>query len=150
MVVERTSYEARLPSADPRLHETLRALAGTLDLGDDTSELERAVRARLRTSLPHGGMDAKAMARALGMSARTLHRRLGELGRSFQQIVDDFRQDEALRLLDDRRQSLAQIARRLGFSEQSSFQRAFKRWTGSSPRAVRNGLRRDTTVSNNE
>jgi AraC-like DNA-binding protein len=141
ILVDRASYENRSRNADARLHETLRALAGTLDLGANASELEHAVRARLRTSLRHGGVDASAMGRALGMSARTLHRRLAEIGRSFQQVVDDFRHEEAMRLLDDPRQSLAAIARELGFREQTSFQRAFKRWTGSSPRAVRESRR---------
>jgi AraC-like DNA-binding protein len=135
--VARASYEARLRSADARLHETLRALADTLDLGTGGTDFERAIRARLRTALPEGHADAPAMARALGVSERTLQRRLDEAGTTFSDVLESFRHEEALRLLDDRRLSLADVAARLGFSEQSSFQRAFKRWTGASPAAMR-------------
>jgi AraC-like DNA-binding protein len=137
MVLTRASYAARLRSADARLHETLRALADTLDLGTTATDFERALRARLRTALPEGRADAVSMARALGMSERTLQRRLEETARTFSGVLEDFRHEEALRLLDDRRQSLGEIAARLGFAEQSSFHRAFKRWTGDSPAALR-------------
>jgi AraC-like DNA-binding protein len=132
------SYAAtRLRSADPRLHETLRELAGKLDLGTAGTDLERALRARLRSALPQRRADAESMARALGVSERTLQRRLEEAGQTFSAVLEAFRHEEALRLLDDRRLSLAEIAARLGFSEQSSFNRAFKRWAGRSPAASR-------------
>ncbi len=132
--VARASYAARLRSADPRLHDTLRALADTLDRGAAGTDFERAP---LRTALPEGRGDAGSMARALGLSERTLQRRLEETGQTFSGVVDAFRHEEALRLLGDRRLALAEIALRLGFSEQSAFTRAFKRWTGSSPAASR-------------
>lgn len=135
--IARVSYGARLRSADPRLHETLRELAGKLDLGTAGTDLERALRARLRIALPEGRADAESMARALGVSERTLQRRLEEAGQTFSGVLEGFRHEEALRLLDNRRLSLAEIAARLGFSEQSSFNRAFKRWTGHSPAASR-------------
>ena len=135
--VARASYAARLRSADPRLHDTLRALADTLDLGAAGTDFERALRARLRTALPEGRADAGSMARALGLSERTLQRRLEETGQTFSRVLEAFRHEEALRLLGDRRLSLAEIALRLGFSEQSAFTRAFKRWTGGSPAASR-------------
>jgi AraC-like DNA-binding protein len=146
MVLTPASYAARLRSADARLHETLRALADTLDLGTTATDFERALRARLRTALPEGRADAVSMARALGMSERTLQRRLEETARTFSGVLEDFCHEEALRLLDDRRVSLAEIAARLGFAEQSSFHRAFKRWTGDSPAALRRRSHRRDAV----
>lgn len=137
LILPHAVWKRRLAGADPRLHETLRALSSSLDLGDTTGELERAIRLRLRSALAQGDVDATSMARALGLSERTLQRRLGAEGRTFQAIVDDFRHDEALALLRDPKLALAEIAARLGFSEQSSFNRAFKRWTGKAPRALR-------------
>ncbi|CAN5511655.1 AraC family transcriptional regulator [soil metagenome] len=137
VVFSRSTYEAKLRSADLRLHETLRALASTLDLGVAATELEHAIRIRLRAQLNDGRFDQSTIARALGMSERTLQRRLEEEGRTFLEIVDAFRHEESLRILDDARLSLGEIARRLGFAEQSSFTRAFKRWTGKSPGRAR-------------
>jgi AraC-like DNA-binding protein len=67
------------------------------------------------------------------MSERTLHRRLRELGRTFQEVLDAFRESEAERLLVSGRPSLAEVALRLGFSDQSAWNRAFRRWKGTSP-----------------
>lgn len=135
LCVPRDTWEAKLPGADPMLQETLRALAERLELGASTSDLEQAVRARLRSLLPEGGGDAPAVARSLGMSARTLHRRLRAAGRSFGEVVDLFRESEAERLLASRAASLSEVAYRLGFSDQSAFTRAFRRWKGAPPSA---------------
>jgi AraC-like DNA-binding protein len=92
-------WNARLQSADPSLQETLRQLAARLELGAPSSDLESAIRARLRTLLPGGSGDAPTVARALGMSERTLHRKLRAAGRTFQEVLDGFREAEAERLL---------------------------------------------------
>ncbi len=129
------AWSARLPTADPMLQETLRALAARLELGAASSDLERAVRARLRDLLPAGHGDAASVARSLGTSVRTLQRRLGEAGRSFAEVVDLFRESEAERLLSVGPAPLSDVALRLGFSDQSAFTRAFRRWKGSPPSA---------------
>ncbi|HEY6001853.1 MAG TPA: AraC family transcriptional regulator ligand-binding domain-containing protein [Anaeromyxobacter sp.] len=133
--VPKESWEAKLPGADPMLQETLRGLAQRLELGSSASDLEQAVRARLRSLLPEGGGDARAVARSLGMSVRTLHRRLRAAGRSFGEVVDLFRESEAERLLAARAATLAEVGYRLGFSDQSAFTRAFRRWKGAPPSA---------------
>jgi AraC-like DNA-binding protein len=133
--VPKESWEAKLPGADPMLQETLRRLAERLELGDAASDLEQAVRARLRSLLPQGGAEAPAVARSLGMSVRTLHRRLRAEGRSFGEVVDLFRESEAERLLAGRAATLAEVSYRLGFSDQSAFTRAFRRWKGAPPSA---------------
>ena len=73
----------------------------------------------------------------LGMSGRTLQRRLSERGQSFQSLVDLSRRDFASQLLRETEYSLAEIAFLTGFSEQSGFTRAFKRWQGQTPRSYR-------------
>jgi AraC-like DNA-binding protein len=133
--VPKESWEAKLPGADPMLQETLRGLARRLELGPAGSDLEQAVRARLRSLLPEGGGDARAVARSLGMSVRTLHRRLRAAGRAFGEVVDLFRESEAERLLAARAATLAEVSYRLGFSDQSAFTRAFRRWKGRPPSA---------------
>jgi AraC-like DNA-binding protein len=125
---------SRLPGADPLLQSTLRALAEHLELGAGADDLEHAVRARLRVLLSDGGTDAAAVARSLGMSERTLHRRLRERHRAFGEVLDAFREAEAERLLGAD-VALAAVAARLGFSDQSAFTRAFRRWKGAPPTA---------------
>ena len=73
----------------------------------------------------------------LGISSRTLRRRLQERGLSYQDIADSVRADFARSYLESSRLSIECIAERLGFSEPTSFSRAFRRWTGMSPREFR-------------
>ncbi len=85
------------------------------------------------------GMPSRAdIAKQLGMSPRTLHRRLAEHGCTFQDLANQVRRDAAESLLSRPQHSLAEVAYLTGFSDQSAFQRAFKSWTGQTP----NGFRR--------
>ena len=73
------------------------------------------------------------MARQLHMSRRTLQRRLAESNITYQKLVDDTRRDLALLYMEDPDKSITDVTFLLGFSGQSAFTRAFKRWTGVSP-----------------
>lgn len=133
-----SDWSLPIQQADAFLHTTLKALAAQMHLGQpETSGLEQAMRARLRDVLPSGSPSPAQLARLIGLSERTLQRRLANAGRSFSAVVDDFRHEEAIRLLSDPQQALVQIAGALGFSEQTSFSRAFKRWTATTPAAWR-------------
>ncbi|MGI3163534.1 AraC family transcriptional regulator [Pseudooceanicola sp. 200-1SW] len=79
------------------------------------------------------------VAQSLGMGARTLQRRLSERGCTFQSQVDEARRQLAHQLVSGTRYSLSEIAFLTGFSEQSAFTRAFKRWSGQTPGAYRSG-----------
>jgi AraC-like DNA-binding protein len=127
------SWKLPLRGADPVLQQTLRELAERLQLGASESDLGSALRARLRSLLPEGTPSAALVARLLGLSERTLQRRLHESGTSFLRVLDSFREAEAERLLGTG-VPLADAALRLGFSDQSAWNRAFRRWKGMSPR----------------
>ncbi len=127
------SWKAPMRRADPALQETLRLLASRLDLGPDGGDLETAIRARLRTLLPDGKADAASVARTLGLSERTMSRRLRETGKTWRSVLDGFREAEAERLLSSGRAGLSDVAFRLGFSDQTAWNRAFRRWKGMSP-----------------
>jgi AraC-like DNA-binding protein len=135
------SWNAAMPDADPMLQETLRALAQRLELGGGDDGLEPAIRARLRSLLPEGTSEAAAVARALGMSERTLHRRLQEQRLTYREVLDGFREAEAERLLAGARTALSEVALRLGFADQSAWNRAFRRWKGMSPKQWAAGRR---------
>ena len=95
-------------------------------------EIARAVRDLLARSLasPPSLDDA---ARTLGISARTLHRRLDEEGTSYRDLKDGVRREVALARLEKSDASIAEIAAELGYSEPSAFFRAFQGWTGVAP-----------------
>nr|WKN34118.1 AraC family transcriptional regulator ligand-binding domain-containing protein [Tunicatimonas sp. TK19036] len=84
-------------------------------------------------SLPSGIPSIIQVAEYLGMSARTLKRRLAEKGLTFRDLIQTIQQDVSIDLLKNSSQSMGEIAFQTGFSEQSAFNRAFRRWTGQSP-----------------
>lgn len=146
MIIDGPTWRLPTRSADAFLHGALTDMAARLQLGQaDDAPLERAVRARLRDALAQGRADAARIAVLLGMSERTLQRRLNELGRRFSDVAEDFRREEAVRLLALPGLPLAQVAGRLGYAEQSSFTRAFRRWTGATPGAWRAARRAPAT-----
>ena len=87
--------------------------------------------------LPHAKGSAAEVARKLGMSQRTLARRLDLEGLTFSDVREDLRSELANRYLADENLSISQIAWLLGYREVGAFSHAFKRWTGKTPRAVR-------------
>ncbi len=80
---------------------------------------------------------AESAADALAVSVRTLHRRLVDEGTTFQGVKDDFRRDRALQLLSESDTPIKLISGQLGFDSVASFCRAFRRWTGDTPKAFR-------------
>ena len=73
----------------------------------------------------------------MGMSERTLGRKLADEGLNFTDILQQLRRDLAVRYLDDRKLRLSKIAWLLGFKEVSAFTHAYKRWTGKTPSEIR-------------
>lgn len=92
-------------------------------------------------ALNEGGPRMADIAKGLGLSARSFHRRLSEHGLNFQTLTEETRRELAEGLLRDARYSLGDIAFLTGFSEQSSFTRAFKRWFGKTPASYRKSFR---------
>jgi AraC-like DNA-binding protein len=84
-----------------------------------------------------GNPSLERVAQQLGLSGRTLQRKLHELGTSHNDLVDHIRRELATRYLSERDMAICEVAYLLGFSEPSSFHRAFKRWTGTTPRMFR-------------
>ncbi|SIO13873.1 AraC-type DNA-binding protein [Parasphingorhabdus marina DSM 22363] len=118
---------------DHHLEQELAAL-------DDANSLEKRVQLAVAQLLSEGVPTLSLIASKLGMSARTLQRRLSDQEQSFQKLVDLARQELAQQLLRDTDYSLAEIAFLTGFAEQSGFTRAFKRWAGQTPRSYRLGM----------
>jgi AraC-like DNA-binding protein len=95
-------------------------------------DLLEHVRAQIGRGLVRGHFALSNVAGALGVSPRTLERRLAEHGERYQELVESVRRSLALRLLDQGR-SVEEAAGLLGYAERSSFHRAFVRWFGKTP-----------------
>ena len=104
---------------------------------DDDASLERRTRIQISQSLSQGVPTVSEIAGRFGMSGRTMQRRLSDRGYSFQALIDESRRELAERLLKETEYALAEVAFLTGFSEQSAFNRAFKRWAGQTPRSYR-------------
>ena len=99
------------------------------DRNSVTDRIRRLLRSRLHDELP----SLEEVARTLAMTPQTLSRRLREEGKGFQALKDDLRRDTAIELLQRSELTLLDVAVQLGFSEASTFHRAFKKWTGVAP-----------------
>jgi AraC-like DNA-binding protein len=122
-----------LPHANPRLLARLVREAESLVAALPTGELfEDRVCVQIESELPDGNTNASAVASKLGVSARTLHRRLQQEGTSYQDLLDRVRQRLATRHLVAGK-AIAEVAELVGFAQASTFHRAFKGWTGETP-----------------
>ena len=92
--------------------------------------------------LPNGKLSAADVARALGLSRRTLARRLAADGLTFTGILDGLRVDLARHYLKDLDLTISEVSWLLGFQEASAFTHACRRWTGQTPTQMRTAFRR--------
>ena len=104
---------------------------------DEGDNLLNKVKHFIANSLSEGTPEIGTIAAILGMSARTLQRRLAALNIVFSDLVDASRHDIASEYVRHSEYSLTEIALMLGYSEQSAFSRAFRRWAGCSPQQAR-------------
>lgn len=114
-------------------HLATDALASRAPPDTPAARLHEILAEELRRGVP----SIEVVAHRLGMSSRTLRRRLDEEGTSFREAIDQTRADMARAYVRDHRVPLTEVSFLLGFSEPSAFHRAFKRWTGSTPGAFR-------------
>lgn len=99
--------------------------------------LARQVPKLISQALSRGVPTASGIARELGMSERSFHRKLADLGKTYRSICEATQNEIARGLLADSSYSIAEVAFLTGFSEQSAFTRAFKRWVGDTPASYR-------------
>ncbi len=139
MVLDRSDLDRPLPKADPQLGVFLRKIAdealerrsGPLDSPTDR------LRTLLAEELHKGIPPLDDLAKRLGTTERTIRRRLDEQGTSYRELLDETRSELARSYIRDRRMPLAEVAFMLGFTDPSAFHRAFKRWTGTTPKSFR-------------
>lgn len=122
-----------LESADRELHRLIQKQLVMLESLPE-EDFPTNVRRIITQMLPQGAVSIERVSACLSLSPRTLQRHLGESDTSFQELLDDSRRAMAGRYLNDATLPLSQLAELVGYSELSSFSRAFKRWFGVSPK----------------
>lgn len=124
-------------NASGRLREILAEHAdGVLWRYRPMESLADAVRHEIDKVVGQSEPSSAAVARALGLSERTLRRRLRAESDGFRALVDDVKRQRALILVQDGRWNVGEVAARCGFSDGAALTRAFKRWTGDAPSQV--------------
>jgi len=126
--------EQKPPERNPYVHTALVKQAENLVNKLFRRALSTKTKVIIGQQLKTGELDADAIANQLHMSRNTLYRKLKHEGYSLQELIEIVRKEKAIQLLEDNNCSLSEIAFMLGFSELSAFSRAFKRWTGKSPK----------------
>jgi AraC-like DNA-binding protein len=143
MVFSDADGERAFQAADAALGAVIRRrLDKALDKLDRPADASTSARVR-RLLIERMGQEqesATSIAREMGVSARTLSRRLVEEGTSFRHIQDEVRHHLAVALLADATVSIAEIAFFLGYAEPAPFHRSFKRWTGTTPQLHRRAI----------
>jgi AraC-like DNA-binding protein len=107
---------------------------------NEEPSLVRTTKEEIARVLSEGLPKMADVARELGLSVRSFHRRLADHGANFQTLAEETRREIALSMLRDESCTLSEIAFLTGFSEQSAFNRAFKRWTNQTPANYRKSL----------
>jgi AraC-like DNA-binding protein len=146
LVFDRTEVDAPLPGrsvdildANDRVLENYLAVLNPDEVATD-------VRKILLSLLPSGKFSRELVASHLHMSTSTLQRRLRDENTNFQELMDNTRRSLAIDYVKERQQSLGDVAFLLGFADQSNFSRAFRRWTGQSPKAYRDALAENLSI----
>jgi AraC-like DNA-binding protein len=140
LVLPVSILELPLLEPDPALGAYLEARARVLLDSLPERGFERDVKSEIDEELANGTPSLPVVAARLGMSPRTLQRRLSSEGRSFAALVDEVRRVTALGLMARRECSVSEIAVLTGYQDTPSFRAAFVRWTGKTPRAYRQSL----------
>jgi AraC-like DNA-binding protein len=138
LILSASAVDKHLPVGNPQLAKIndqyiIRYLAGL-----DDNNIAQRVKGAIIDWLPSGGISNEKVAQKLNMSTRTLQRRLKTAHTTFRSLLDEVRQELAENYIQDSTISLMEISFVLGYSEYSSFSRAYKSWTGISPSEIRN------------
>lgn len=134
LVFERALMDAPSPHRDEGIENSLRLLAEQrMTMIREHTPYALRVRSLLSQQRTPHRVPLKTVAQSLALSSRSLHRRLAEEGQSYAAIVNEISGLVAKRLLAGERHTIQQTAFAMGFSEVSSFHRAFKRWVGVTP-----------------
>lgn len=138
MLIDKEFLSLKQPPTNRYVFGVLSARAEALLKSLDSSESTRnRVESLLIPILHTGDPSVERIAEKMGTSRPTLYRKLKAEGVTYEKLLDELRHQMALHYLNGKKVSVNETAYLVGFSDPSAFSRAFKRWTGASPRAAR-------------
>jgi len=139
LTYKKTDLDKPTAKSDRSIHQFLqeRVEEEATGIEVNANKLVFDVKNLIKDSLPSGIPSIHEIGKHIGMSNRTLTRRLSDKGYTFRDLIKYTQQEISTDLLRNSSQSVSEIAFQTGFSEQSAFNRAFKRWTGKTPLAYR-------------
>ena len=137
LLFDRDLIEAPLPSSNIQVARECDRIIDRYLAQLERDNVTARTKAQLLLHLPSGSVTEQAVATSLHLSVRTMQRRLADERTTFKQLLDETRRELALQYIRDPAVSINEMAYLLGYSEPANFSRAFKRWTGQSPRAMR-------------
>ena len=140
LVLAREAVDKVLPSSNPLMsqindNEMIKYLAKL-----NAEDIVQRTKAAIIEHLPDGRASDSVIAESLNMSNRSLQRKLNERGTTFKKLLTEIRKELALKYIRSNQMTLTELSFQLGFSEISAFSRAFKQWTGNSPRQYRDSI----------
>jgi AraC-like DNA-binding protein len=137
IIMSNQELNSSLTKSDFELNQVLIQHAQSMLAHQTFSSPMEVIKDYVIKTLPTHVPDIEEVAKYLNLSVRSTQRKLHDYGTSFSQVLDAIRKELALTYLRQTHNSALYVSERLGFSEQSAFQRAFKRWTGTTPRRYR-------------
>lgn len=137
LLFNKSELDAPLPTANAEMARASDKIVADYLAHLDRSQIAMQVRVKLIDMLPSGHITEEDIASALHLSLRGLQRKLKSEGASYKQLLDETRRELANQYIRSSQLPINEISYLLGFSEPSNFSRAFKRWTGASPREYR-------------
>jgi len=141
LVLDAAQLDQAVPGADRRLLPIVERHLDRVLATDSGDAWLQQVRSAVAEALCDGNPSIRMISKRLAMSVRTLQRRLDERDLVFKALVAEIRREIAYRYLAEGSADLTEVAFLLGYSELSAFDRAFRRWTGSTPLEARKSLR---------
>lgn len=139
-VISRADVDKRLTGANDELAKLNEHIVVKYLAHNQRKDIVNQVKAAIIDGLAHGSVSEKSVADALYTTPRNMHRKLQKQETSFKHLLTEVRKDLAKQYIQDRSKTLTEISYLLGFSEVSSFSRAFKGWTGKPPSEARQGV----------
>lgn len=136
LVFDRAALDRKLDQSDTAYHAII-ARYLTVRRHEETGSIVEAARGEIARQMEFGTATLDSVARRLRTEPRGLQRRLALLGTHFRDLVDDWRSERARQLVAHTTLPLAEVSLALGYTDQSTFSRAYRRWYGVTPRAAR-------------
>jgi len=136
-VLSRKDIDKRLTGSNDQLAKLNEHIVVKYLAHREKADILNRAKATIIDNLGSGGVSETSVAEALHMSPRNLHRKLLKENTSFKFLLSEIRRELAQQYIQDRSKTLTEISFLLGFSEVSSFSRAYKGWTGQPPSEAR-------------